>query len=65
MLTLSEVDLCYVQQGEGPDIVWIPGGDQRGIDFAEQYDAFPDFRTTAFDPRGVGRPGAAYRRPGP
>lgn len=54
MVALSEVDLCYVQQGEGPDIVWIPGGDQRGIDFAEQYDAFPDFRNTAYDPRGVG-----------
>ena len=52
--TLGEVDLRYVQQGAGPDIVWIPGGDQRGVDFAEQYEAFPDFRNTAFDPRGVG-----------
>ena len=54
MLTLSEVDLCCFQKGDGPDIVWIPGGDQRGIDFAEQYDAFPEFRNTTYDPRGVG-----------
>ena len=54
MVSLGEVDLCYEQQGEGLDIVRIPGGDQRGIDFAEQYESFPDFRNTAFDPRGVG-----------
>ena len=54
VVTLNEADLYYVQQGNGPDIVWIPGGDQRGTDFAQQYDAFPDFRNTAYDPRGVG-----------
>ena len=53
-LALDDVDLSYVQLGDGPDIVWVPGGDQRGVDFAEQYEAFPDFRNTAFDPRGVG-----------
>ena len=53
-LSLDDVELSYVQQGDGPDIVWIPGGDQRGIHFAEQYEAFPDFRNTAYDPRGVG-----------
>ena len=53
-LTVDDVELSYVQHGEGPDIVWIPGGDQRGVHFAEQYEAFPDFRNTAYDPRGVG-----------
>ncbi len=53
-LSLDDVELSYVQQGDGPDIVWIPGGDQRGIHFAEQYEASPDFRNTAYDPRGVG-----------
>ena len=53
-LELDDVDLSYVQHGDGPDIVWIPGGDQRGIHFAEQYVAFPDFRNSAYDPRGVG-----------
>ena len=42
-LKLDDVELSYVQQGDGPDIVWIPGGDQRGIHFAEQYQAFPGF----------------------
>jgi pimeloyl-ACP methyl ester carboxylesterase len=53
-LKLDDVELSYVQNGDGPDIVWIPGGDQRGVHFAEQYEAFPDFRNTAYDPRGVG-----------
>ncbi len=53
-LKLDDVELSYVQHGDGPDIVWIPGGDQRGVHFAEQYEAFPDFRNTAYDPRGVG-----------
>ena len=53
-LKLDDVELSYIQHGDGPDIVWIPGGDQRGVHFAEQYEAFPDFRNTAYDPRGVG-----------
>ena len=53
-LELSDLTVSYVQHGEGPDIVWIPGGDQRGVHFAEQYEAFPDYRSTAYDPRGVG-----------
>ena len=62
-LALPDVDLSYVQQGTGPDIVWIPGGDQRGVDFAEQYEAFPDFRNTAYDPRGVGETVSAAAPP--
>ncbi|HBK75954.1 MAG TPA: hypothetical protein DDZ73_06090 [Gammaproteobacteria bacterium] len=53
-LQLEDCEISYVQFGSGPDIVWIPGGDQRGIHFCEQYEAFPDFRNTAYDPRGVG-----------
>lgn len=45
----------YIQEGAGPDIVWIPGGDQRGEDWAEQFAAFKDdFRNTSYDPRGAG-----------
>ena len=45
----------YIQEGDGPDIVWIPGGDQRGEDWAEQFAAFKDgVRNTSYDPRGVG-----------
>ena len=53
-LQLDESTISYEQFGQGPDIVWIPGGDQRGVHFSEQYEAFPDFRNTAYDPRGVG-----------
>ena len=53
-LQLDECTISYEQFGQGPDIVWIPGGDQRGVHFSEQYEAFPDFRNTAYDPRGVG-----------
>ncbi len=49
-------DLHYLQEGEGPDIVWIPGGDQTCEIFAAQFAAFsPGFRNTSFDPRGVGK----------
>lgn len=51
----SQVSLHYVQQGEGPDIVWCPGGDQTGEEWAEQFAAFPDYRCTSFDPRGAGK----------
>lgn len=49
------VSLHYLQQGEGPDIVWVPGGDQTGAEWAEQMAAFPDHRNTSYDPRGAGR----------
>ena len=49
------VSLHYVQQGSGPDIVWCPGGDQTGEEWAEQFAFFPDHRCTSFDPRGAGR----------
>ena len=43
-LQLDECTISYEQFGQGLDIVWIPGGDQRGVHFSEQYKAFPDFR---------------------
>ena len=43
MVTLSDVDPCHVQPGEGPDVGWIPGGDRCGIDFAEPFGAFSGF----------------------
>ena len=50
-LQLDDCKISYEQFGQGPDIVWIPGGDQRGVHFSEQYEVFPDFRNTAYDPR--------------
>ena len=56
----------YVQDGEGPDIVWIPAGDQTCDVYLEQFAAFRDsFRCTAFDPRGVGRTRAETPAPWP
>ena len=55
-LSLGDAVIHYVEQGEGPEIVWLPGGDQRGEDWAAQFNAFADgFRNISFDPRGVGK----------
>jgi len=50
----SGANLYYEQTGSGPDIVWLPGGDQRGEEMRWQVGGFPDFRNTTMDPRGVG-----------
>ena len=43
------------QQGEGPDIVWVPGGDSPAEAWRPQMEHFADrFRSTSYDPRGVG-----------
>ena len=55
-IELPDCDLHYLQEGDGPDIVWIPGGDQACGIFSAQFAAFrPGFRNTSFDPRGVGK----------
>ena len=55
-LELEDVSLFYLQRGGGPDIVWIPGGDNVAGDWEDQFRAFEkDFRNTSFDPRGAGR----------
>ena len=55
-LELPDVKLWHTQEGDGPDIVWIPGGDNAAEDWGHQVRAFADdFRNTAFDPRGAGR----------
>ena len=50
----SGANLYYEQTGSGPDIVWLPGGDQRGEEMRWQVGGFPDFCNTTMDPRGVG-----------
>ena len=53
---LPDADIHYIQEGSGPDIVWIPAGDQTCDVYRDQFDAFSDnFRCTCFDPRGVGK----------
>lgn len=50
----SGANLYYEQTGAGADIVWVPGGDQRGQDMRWQVEGFSDFRNTTLDPRGAG-----------
>ncbi len=50
------VTMRIVQQGSGPDILWIPGGDAAAEYWVEQFPNFTsDFRCTSYDPRGVGK----------
>ena len=55
-LDLPEAKLFYLQRGSGPDIVWIPGGDNVAADWEDQFRAFEGhYRNTSFDPRGAGQ----------
>ena len=55
ILRCKNAILHYDQTGTGPDIVWIPGGDNVGEDWEYQVQEFKsDFRNTTFDPRGAG-----------
>jgi 3-oxoadipate enol-lactonase len=53
-LSLRDAELRFIQQGDGPDIVWIPGGDEVAEAWEQQFAAFPEFRNTSYDPRGAG-----------
>ncbi len=49
-------DIHYIQDGQGPDIVWIPAGDQTCDVYRAQFEFFREFcRCTCFDPRGAGQ----------
>ena len=63
-LSFKDVDLRYIQDGQGPDIVWIPGGDEVADAWDNQFAAFRgSFRNTSFDPRGAGRTICRQRPP--
>jgi pimeloyl-ACP methyl ester carboxylesterase len=54
-LKTAGATISYLQEGAGPDIVWIPGGDNVAADWSEQVTHFRGgYRNTAFDPRGAG-----------
>src|ERR1700730_17529790 len=56
ILPLKAVDLRYIQEGSGPDIVWIPGGDEVADAWDQQFAEFRgSFHNTSFDPRGAGQ----------
>jgi len=51
----SGARMRVAQIGEGPDIVWIPGGDSPAEAWRNQMLYFADrFRSTSYDPRGIG-----------
>ncbi len=55
-LNLGQTQLFYEQFGDGPDIVWLAGGDMPGSSWHEfQLPAFADYRNTTWDARGVGQ----------
>jgi len=66
-LQLADTTLYYEQRGEGPDLVWLAGGDQPGSDWHEyQTPAFEgSFRNTTYDARGIGRTTCRKRPPWP
>lgn len=49
-------EVHYIQDGEGPDIVWVPAGDQSCDVYKDQFDFFRNsYKCTCFDPRGAGQ----------
>lgn len=55
-LALEDCDLRFIQSGDGPDIVRIPGGDEVAESWDAQFAALGTaFRNTSLDPRGAGK----------
>ena len=54
-LSSGGVTMRVVTEGEGPDVVFIPGGDQTAEAYSQQFARLSDsFRCIAYDPRGAG-----------
>ncbi len=54
-LTAGGVTMRVVTQGEGPPVVFVPGGDQTAEAYSEQFTRLSDsFRCITYDPRGAG-----------
>src|SRR5436190_23951105 len=56
-LTLDEITIHYEQFGEGPDLVWLPGGGRLGSDWHTWQIPYLEsfFRNPTFDNRGIGK----------
>jgi len=56
LTTTSGVTMRVVIQGRGPDLVFIPGGDQTADAYAQQFALLSDsYRCISYDPRGAGQ----------
>ncbi len=54
-LTKNGVTMRVVIEGTGPDIVFVPGGDQTAEGYSQQFARLADsYRCIAYDPRGAG-----------
>ena len=54
-LTADGVTMRVVIEGEGPDVIFIPGGDQTAEGYSQQFTRLTDsFRCISYDPRGAG-----------
>ena len=54
-VSANGVTMRVVEQGSGPDVIFIPGGDAPAEAYVHQFRLLSDaFRCIAYDPRGVG-----------
>lgn len=54
-LSADGVTMRVVIEGEGPDVVFIPGGDSTAEAYSQQFARLSDsFRCISYDPRGAG-----------
>ena len=54
-LTANGVTMRVVVEGEGPDIVFVPGGDQTADAYSQQFARLSEsYRCISYDPRGAG-----------
>ncbi len=55
-LSVGGVTMRVVTEGEGPAIVFVPGGDQTAEAYSEQFARLSDtYRCITYDPRGAGK----------
>ncbi|WP_299616459.1 alpha/beta hydrolase [uncultured Tateyamaria sp.] len=58
-LTANGVTMRVVVEGEGPRVVFVPGGDQTAEAYSQQYARLADaYRCISYDPRGAGQTSA-------
>ena len=54
-LEANGVAMRVVIEGTGPDVVFVPGGDQTAEAYSQQFARLSDsYRCIAYDPRGAG-----------